>query len=107
MATTYLSPGVYIEEVDKGAKPIQGVPTAITAFVGFTEKAEAPNEDGFTTRSILSEAKLITNWGQYQAHFGGLVEDAYLPYAVRGFFDNGGAICHVISVRTLGGSHPA
>lgn len=107
MATTYLSPGVYIEEVDKGTKPIQGVPTAVTAFVGFTEKAEAPNDDGFTTRSILSEAKLITNWGQYQAHFGGLVEEAYLPYAVRGFFDNGGAICHVISVRTLGGSHPA
>lgn len=107
MATTYLSPGVYIEEVDKGTKPIQGVPTAVTAFVGFTEKAEAPNDDGFTTRSILSEAKLITNWGQYQAHFGGLVEDAYLPYAVRGFFDNGGAICHVISVRTIGGPHAA
>lgn len=107
MATTYLSPGVYIEEVDKGTKPIQGVPTAVTAFVGFTERAEAPNDDGITMRSILSEAKLITNWGQYQAHFGGLVEDAYLPYAVRGFFDNGGAICHVISVRTLGGSHPA
>jgi phage tail sheath protein FI len=107
MATTYLSPGVYIEEVDKGTKPIQGVPTAVTAFVGFTERAEAPNDDGFTTRSILSEAKLITNWGQYQAHFGGLVEDAYLPYAVRGFFDNGGAICHVISVRTLGGAQPA
>lgn len=107
MATTYLSPGVYIEEVDKGTKPIQGVPTAIAAFAGFTEKAEELSEDGYTTQSILSKAKLITNWGQYQQHFGGLIADAYLPYAVRGFFDNGGSICHVISIRTFGEPHPA
>ena len=25
MATSYLTPGVYVEEVDKGAKPIEGV----------------------------------------------------------------------------------
>ena len=107
MATTYLSPGVYIEEVDRGTKPIQGVPTAIAAFVGFTEKAQEPTEDGFTTRSILSKPKLVTNWGQYVQHFGELTEDAYLPYAVRGFFDNGGAICYIISVRTMGQRHPA
>ena len=107
MPTTYLSPGVYIEEVDRGTKPIQGVPTAITAFIGFTEKAELVNDDGYTTRSILSEPKLITNWGQYQQHFGGLTKDAYLPYSVRGFFDNGGSICHVISVRTFGKAHAA
>jgi phage tail sheath protein FI len=107
MATTYLSPGVYIEEVDRGTKPIQGVPTAIAAFVGFTEKAQEPTDDGFTTRSILSKPKLITNWGQYVQHFGDLIEDAYLPYAVRGFFDNGGSICYVISVRTMGPRHPA
>ena len=32
----YLSPGVYIEEVDRGPKPIEGVGTAMPAFVGFT-----------------------------------------------------------------------
>ena len=36
----YLSPGVYVEEVDRGPKPIEGVGTAMAAFVGFTEKAE-------------------------------------------------------------------
>lgn len=107
MATTYLSPGVYIEEVDKGTKPIQGVPTAITAFIGFTEIAERVNDDGYTTRSILSQPQLVTNWGQYQQHFGGLVKDAYMPHSVRGFFDNGGSICHVISIRTLGKAHAA
>ena len=36
----YLSPGVYMEEVDKGPKPIEGVGTAMPVFIGFTERAE-------------------------------------------------------------------
>ena len=99
MASAYYTPGVYIEEVDKGPKPIQGVGTSVTAFVGFTAKAEQLNEDGFTTSSLLSKAKLITNWTQYEKNFGGLHENAYLPYAVRGFFDNGGITAWVISVH--------
>ena len=35
---TYLSPGVYVEEIDGGSKPIAGVGTAVAAFVGFTKK---------------------------------------------------------------------
>ncbi|MCX6045124.1 MAG: phage tail sheath subtilisin-like domain-containing protein [Chloroflexi bacterium] len=106
MATAYYSPGVYIEEVDKGPKPIQGVSTSITAFVGITAKAELLNEDGFTTRSLLSEAKLITNWTQYENCFGSYHEKAFLPYSVRGFFDNGGQTCWVISIHALE-AHPA
>lgn len=30
----YISPGVYVEEVPSGGKPIEGVGTAIAAFVG-------------------------------------------------------------------------
>lgn len=101
MATAYYSPGVYIEEVDKGPKPIQGVSTSITAFVGITEKAELVEEDAYTTRSLLSEAKLITNWTQYENHFGGFHEKGYLPYAVRGFFDNGGGTAWVVSIHAL------
>ncbi len=36
----YLSPGVYMEEIDLWPKPIEGVGTAMPAFVGFTEKAD-------------------------------------------------------------------
>ena len=36
----YLSPGVYVEEVDRGPKPIEGVGTAMPVFIGFTEKAQ-------------------------------------------------------------------
>lgn len=32
---TYLSPGVYVEEVESGARPIEGVGTSIAAFIGF------------------------------------------------------------------------
>ena len=38
MATSYLTPGVYVEEVDRGSKPIEGVGTAVAAFVGVAEK---------------------------------------------------------------------
>ncbi|MEZ4868515.1 MAG: phage tail sheath subtilisin-like domain-containing protein [Caldilineaceae bacterium] len=101
MATAYYTPGVYIEEVDKGPKPIQGVSTSVTAFVGFTQKAEGLNEDGLTTHSILSQPKLVTNWTQFEKHFGGLDERAYLPYAVQGFFNNGGVTAWVISIHAF------
>ena len=90
MATAYYTPGVYIEEVDKGTKPIQGVSTSVTAFIGFTARAEKVQEDGVTTRSILGTPTLVTNWAQFERHFGSYHPDAYLPYTVRGFFDNGG-----------------
>ena len=103
MATTYLTPGVYIEEIDRGPKPIQGVGTNVTAFIGFTEKAEEPipGTADLLTRSVLGKAQMITNLSQYEKHFGKLHEDAYLPYAVRGFFENGGVRCYVISIRAL------
>jgi len=49
----YLSPGVYIEEQDKGTKPIESVGTATAAFIGFTEKAEE-ERDGQTVALCTS-----------------------------------------------------
>src|SRR5205085_414778 len=34
----YLSPGVYVEEVEAGSRPIEGVGTAVAAFVGLAER---------------------------------------------------------------------
>jgi len=98
----YLSPGVYVEEVDKGPKPIEGVGTAMAAFVGFTEKAELAREiDGeLIIEDLLNRPQLVTNWSQYVERFGGFVEGAYLPHAVYGYFNNGGSRCYVVSVRT-------
>ena len=54
----YLSPGVYIEERNDGARPIEGVGTATAAFVGL-----AP--DGPANTPVL-----VTNWSQYVEKFG-------------------------------------
>jgi len=97
----YLSPGVYIEEVARGTRPIEAVGTALAAFVGFTDKAEDVQADG-TTVSLLKKPTLVTNWSQYVQKFGGFVDNAYLPYAVYGYFQNGGSRCYVISVKALG-----
>ena len=99
----YLSPGVYVEEIDRGPKPIEGVGTAMAVFVGFTEKASvAEVVDGETvTRDLFNKPQLVTNWSQYVERFGGFVEGAYLPHAVYGYFSNGGSRCYVLSVKTI------
>ncbi|RME74495.1 MAG: phage tail sheath family protein [Chloroflexi bacterium] len=99
----YLSPGVYVEEVDRGPKPIEGVGTAMPVFVGFSEKAQLTQRvDGETiTVDVLGKPQLVTNWTQYVETFGGFIEGAYLPYAVYGYFLNGGSRCYVVSVKTI------
>lgn len=103
----YLSPGVYMEEVDKGTKPIEAVGTALAAFVGYTEKADRivkdeNGEDIVEIDALLRKPTLITNWSQYKQKFGGSVEGAYTPDAVYGYFANGGTRCYVVSIKTLG-----
>ncbi len=99
----YLSPGVYVEEVNRGPKPIEGVGTAMAAFVGFTEKAEMIRDDGDGeyVEDLLNKPQLITNWTQYVEKFGGFVPGLKLPLSVYGYFSNGGTRCYVVSVRTF------
>jgi phage tail sheath protein FI len=79
----YLSPGVYIEEFEIGARPMEGVSTSTAGFLGETER-------GPTTPC------LITSWLQYQRVFGGYFgNDKYLPGSVDGFFKNGGKRCYI------------
>ena len=47
MATSYLSPGVYIEEVDRGSKPIEAVGTSTCAFIG--ESSVGPTNEAVLT----------------------------------------------------------
>jgi hypothetical protein len=89
-----------MEEVDKGTKPIEAVGTAVAAFVGYTEKAEDVR-DGKAT-SLLGKATLVTNWSQYVQKFGGFVQGAYTPDSVYGYFANGGSICYIVSIKTIG-----
>ncbi|MFG2884120.1 phage tail sheath family protein [Streptomyces sp. NPDC048297] len=89
---TYLTPGVYVEEVQSGARPIEGVGTAIAAFVGF-----APS-------GPFHEPTLVTNWDQYNQVFGGFTEGTYLAHAVYGYFSNGGGAAYVVRIGGDGGA---
>ncbi len=87
MATSYLSPGVYVEEVDRGSKPIEAVGTNTVGFLG--ESAKGPQ----------NEAIFITNWSQFVKTFGDFKDcSVHLAHAVYGFFNNGGSRCFVVNV---------
>ena len=76
------APGVYMQEIDVPG-PIAGVSTGVVAVVG-------PASSGPINTPVF-----VTNWTQFLETFGGYIYDplVYAPLAVRGFFDNGGAVC--------------
>ena len=83
---TYLSPGVYVEEAEAGARPIEGVGTAVAAFVGVASAGP------FNTPT------LVTNWTQFTGTFGEFIEGSYLHHAVYGYFQNGGGACYIVRI---------
>jgi len=91
----YLSPGVYVEEVEAGSRPIEGVGTAVAAFVGLA------------ARGPFNEPTLVTNWSQFVQSFGDFVDGSYLAHAVYGYFLNGGGACYVVRVGGNGAAPPA
>lgn len=94
----YQAPGVYVEEVEGGSRPIQGVATAVAAFVGFTERAPEGNPDD--PNGV--RPTLVTNWSQFERMYGGFIEGAVLPHAVYGYFANGGGRAYIVKVPHLG-----
>ena len=86
MATSYLSPGVYVEEVDRGSKPIEAVGTNTVGFLG--ESMMGP----------VNQSVLVTNWTQYVKTFGDFTQSTFMSHAVYGFFNNGGSRCYVVNV---------
>jgi phage tail sheath protein FI len=90
----YLAPGVYVEEVETGPKPIEGVSTSTAGMVGMTVRGPT---------SGLPE--LVTSFSQFRRKFGGYLPEEldshrFLAYAVQGFFENGGKRVYV--KRVLG-----
>lgn len=87
--TTTKAPGVYIEEIAP-TPPIVGVGTSTVAFIG-------PAMSG-----PIGKPTLITNWTQFATKFGGYPKAPktlfYTPYAVHGFFDNGGMVAYMVRV---------
>ena len=85
----YLYPGVYVEEIDTGNKPIEGVSTSTVGFLGLSERGP-------------TEPTPVTSFGEFVRYYGKYCQvdgaEAYLPYAVEGFFQNGGKRCVISRV---------
>ena len=87
----YLSPGVYVEEYDSGATPMQGVSTSTAGFVGLAERGP-----------VTGQPQLVTSFADYRRMYGGYLSQAgygsarYLPYAVEQFFANGGSRAYIM-----------
>jgi phage tail sheath protein FI len=91
---TYLTPGVYVEEVSSGNKPIEGVGTSVAAFVGLLPGGP------------INQPMRISNWTQFASIYGDpqnpengpFMEGAFMAHSVYGYFQNGGSIAWIIRV---------
>ena len=87
----YLSPGVYVEEYDSGATPMQGVSNSNAGFDCLSE-----------LRPVIGQPQQVTSYADYQRMYGGYLSQAaygsnrFLPYAVEQFFANGGARAYIM-----------
>jgi phage tail sheath protein FI len=86
MATSYLTPGVYVEEMPPGSRPIEGVGTSVAAFVGFAEMGPR------------NKPTLVTNWSQFVDKFGSFHDGYYLAHSVYGYFQNGGGTAYIVNL---------
>jgi phage tail sheath protein FI len=111
----YKTPGVYVEEISTLPPSAGMVPTAIPAFIGYTQKAEKNGKD------LTGSPTLISSLLDYQAYFGGAYNPEeitvdldkknsinkvefskrfYMNDSVKMFFANGGGRCFIVSVGT-------
>jgi uncharacterized protein len=92
-----LTPGVYFEET-KPAPGIGFLRTDIAFFAGIAE------------RGPVGAPVRVAQWEQFRAQFGEFQRNAFLAYAIKGFFENGGDVCWVTRVaapaRTTNTSGP-
>ncbi len=100
---SYLTPGVYVEEIPAQSKPIEGVGTSVAAFVGI-----APG-------GPVNRPMRISNWTQFAKLYGDpnepengpFMPGAYLAHSVYGFFQNGGGVCWIVRVGGADGGEQA
>jgi phage tail sheath protein FI len=90
MPITPTYPGVYIEEIPSGVRPITGVATSIGAFIDFF------------SQGLLNQAVQILSMADFERQFGGLDTRSEASYAIQQFFLNGGTQAWVVRVGGTG-----
>jgi len=83
-------PGIYIEEIPSGVRPIVGVSTSDTAFIDFF------------ARGPVNEATRITSLGDFERTFGGLDKRSEASYGIQQFYLNGGQVAWVVRISGPG-----
>ena len=89
----YLSPGVYVEEFESGAKPMEGVGTSTAGFIGVAERGP-----------VEGVPQLVTSPADFKRIYGGYLSEnefgqyRFLAYAVDQFFMNGGSRAFIVRV---------
>ncbi|MDY7088333.1 MAG: phage tail sheath subtilisin-like domain-containing protein [Actinomycetota bacterium] len=83
-----LHPGVYIQEVASGVRPLEGVSTSTAAFLGVADSGP------------VDDVVMVTSFIEYQSIFGGFRRDGYLTHAALHFFANGGRRLYVARVAS-------
>ena len=94
----YLHPGVYLEEIGSGARPVDAVATSVTVFVG-----EAP-------RGPIATPTLAHSQDDYEAVFGSLASATdTMGLAAGAFYRNGGKDAYFVRVAdpTAANTKPA
>jgi uncharacterized protein len=95
---SYLHPGVYVEEIPSGSKPIEGVATSNAVFIGYT------------TQGPIGEPTLIFKWDDYDDSYGGIQSETdAMGLAVNTFYLNGGSAAYIarLAANTVSSSLPA
>lgn len=114
MAKVLATPGVYIEEKSAFPNSAVPVPTAVPAFIGYTEKAVMNKKD------LKHVPTRISSFGEFLLYFGGGPKTVYkfkkvddpnkiyelgepsnryfLYNCIKLFFANGGSDCYIVSV---------
>ncbi len=90
MQTAYTYPGVYVEEIPSGVRPIAGVSTSDTAFVGYFE------------RGPLLKPTKVTSATEAERRFGKPLPNSEAALQLAAYFANGGSVAWV--VRTASGT---
>lgn len=86
---TYQAPGIYVEEVASGPRPIEAVGTSVAGFVGISPDATA----------AINQPRWCDNWSQFAKVFAPPGKASTpLSHAVYGFFENGGSRCCVVNI---------
>lgn len=84
--TRFLPPGTYVEDPQLAWRSIEGVVTALPAFIGLAQLGD------------FDQPTLVTDWRDFARQFGGSVDGGYLANAIFGYFNNGGKVCYVVRI---------